>query len=113
MAEPVPRVPSVQRRLTQETLDQLVRDYEAGAPTTDLMESYELGKGTVLGVLRRAGVQMRNQGLGGPEIGRAIALYESGLSLKQVGSQFGCDAETVRKELRAAGLTMRKPWERV
>ena len=110
--EPSPRVHSVQRRLTNATLDQLVADYVAGSPTTELMTRYYLGKGTVLGVLRRAGVQMRNQGAANIDLGQAVALYEAGQSLKQLGERFDCDAETVRKEIREAGVRMRKPWER-
>jgi len=76
------------------------------------MTRYYLGKGTVLGVLRRAGVQMRNQGAANIDLGQAVALYEAGQSLKQLGERFDCDAETVRKEIREAGVRMRKPWER-
>jgi hypothetical protein len=73
------------------------------------MERYDLGKGTVLGILHRAGVTMRAQGLGPGDLPRAVALYESGLSLKRVAEQVACDAETVRKSLKAAGVQMRKP----
>jgi hypothetical protein len=94
------------------TRQQLIADYIAGDPTTVLMERYALGKGTVLGLLRRAGVQLRNQGLSPNDLPRAIALYESGLSFKDVADNFACDAETVRKSLRAAGVEIRAPWER-
>ncbi|MCW2670306.1 MAG: hypothetical protein JWO27_2203 [Frankiales bacterium] len=76
------------------------------------MERYAIGKGTVLGILRRAGVEMRNQGLDPKDLPRVIALYESGLSLKAVAQHVGCDHETVRKALHSAGVQLRKPWER-
>lgn len=100
------------RRLSRAALAQLIADYEAGAPTTDLMTRYELGKGTVLRVLRRAGVQMRGQGARNIDIGQAAALYATGWSLKQLGTYFDCDAETMRKELKTHGVRMRNPWER-
>lgn len=107
-----PRVHAVERRLDQLTRQELIAAYIAGSPTTALMEQHNLGKGTVLGILRRAGVEMRNQGLDFAELPRAIALYESGLSLKRVAEQVACDAETVRKELKAAGVRLRQPWQR-
>jgi len=76
------------------------------------MERYQLGKGTVLGILRRAGVQMRNQGLKSGDLQRAVALYESGMSCKRVAEHVSCDAETVRQGLKRAGAELRKPWER-
>lgn len=76
------------------------------------MERYELGKGTALGLLHRAGVAVRCQGLSPVDLPRAIALYESGLSCVRLAGQFGCDAETVRKGLRSARVEMRRPWAR-
>lgn len=106
------RVHAVERRLDQVARHQLVDDYVAGSPTTDLIGRYHLGKGTVLGVLRRAGVELRNQGLRPGDLQRAVALYESGLSCKGVAEHVSCDAETMRQALRQAGVEMRKPWER-
>lgn len=103
----------VEQRLRPEVLTELVADYEEGLPTTYLMVKYKLGKGTVLGVLRRSGVELRNQGLPADQLEAAKALYVAGWSLVKIGEQFKCDAETVRKELKLAGLRMRKPWERV
>ncbi|MBV9486539.1 MAG: helix-turn-helix domain-containing protein [Frankiaceae bacterium] len=93
-------------------LAQLVSDYEAGVPTTTLMSRYDIGKGTVIDILHRAQVSMRRHGLGANDLSDAAALYAAGHSLRAVGAQFDCDAETVRKELRSAGVHIRKPWER-
>jgi DNA-directed RNA polymerase specialized sigma24 family protein len=108
----VPRTHKVAQRLQPQTLEQIVVDYEEGLSTAGIVARYGLGKGTVIGILRRAGVAIRNQGLAPADLGHAIELYEAGLSLKQVAARCNCDAETVRKELRAVGVRMRKPWER-
>lgn len=55
------RVHAARRRLSTDTLAQLVADYEAGQPTTELMATYDLGKGTVLGLLRGVGIKLRAQ----------------------------------------------------
>jgi len=91
----------------------MIDDYVGGAATTALVARYNLGKGMVLGILSRAGIEMRNQGLTPHDLPRAVALYESGLALKRVAGHFGCDAETVRQVLKSAGVQLRRPWERV
>ena len=106
------RIHAAQKRLGPERLAQLVADYQAGHPSTTLMQTYGLGKGTVLKLLRQHGVQLRCQGARTIDIEQATELYQSGWSLKQLGALFGCDAETVRKTLQAAGVELRSPHER-
>jgi hypothetical protein len=88
---------------------QLVADYETGAPSTKLMQKYHLGKGSVLNLLRSQGAKLRSQGLSESDLPEAIASYEACWSLKHIGAQFDCNAETVRKELHKAGVAIRKP----
>ena len=58
----LPHVHSARRRLGPDNIAALVADYEDGQPTTALMGTYALGKGTVLQLLRDAGVQIRKPG---------------------------------------------------
>jgi hypothetical protein len=76
------------------------------------METYRLGKGTVLGILEDQEVQMRGQGIPSDRLQEAIELYKSGLSLMRVAARFDCSAETVRQVLLAASVRLRKPWQR-
>jgi hypothetical protein len=103
---------NARRRLGPEQIGQLVGDYEAGSPSTKLMDQYGLGKGTVLALLRKHGVKLRGQGVRNIDVQQGIELYQAGWSLKQLGAEFDCDAETVRKALRAAGVQMRSPHDR-
>ena len=112
-SRPPVRVHKIEHRLKPDTIAGLVADYEAGHPTTLLMVKYDIGKGTALDILRRAGVQLRNQGLAPEQLEAAATLYAAGWSLVRLGQQFTCDAETIRKELKLFGVPMRKPWERV
>jgi len=107
-----PRVHKAKVRLTPVEIQHLINDYELGFPSTHLMKKYGLGKGTVLNILSEAGVPLRNQGLSTDQLAQAIELYKAGRSLKAIGHKFGCDAETVRKALKTAGVTLRKPWDR-
>jgi hypothetical protein len=60
--EPAPCVPPrLSRRLGTATLERIVAEYVAGAPTTALTGRYRIGKGTVLRLLREHGVRIRHQ----------------------------------------------------
>jgi len=99
------------QRLDAATKAGLVRDYEAGTPTTQLTKSYGLSKASVLKLLQDAGVSLRRQGLDDEQTAQAIRLYESGLSLARVGEQVGFGPSSVANALRllasacAAGTT--------
>jgi hypothetical protein len=107
-----PRVHAARRRLNADELAQVVSDYEAGRSTTWLMQNYQLGKGTVLGILAERGVKMRGQGIPDALLQDAITLYASGLSLQRVATRLHCSAETVRQALIAAGVSLRARWDR-
>lgn len=71
------------------------------------MSTYNLGKGTVLRLLREHGVQLRNQRITQDEVSQAIRLYGQGLSLVTVGEQLGYDARTIHRALRRSGVPRR------
>jgi hypothetical protein len=79
-----PRVHAIERRLEASVVEQLVQDYEAGVPTTQLTKKYDIGKGTVLKLLRDHDVRVRRQGLSPAEIAEAIDLYTAGWSLRRL-----------------------------
>ncbi len=107
--QPVPAVMpfKLSQRLGQETIRQIVARYEAGEPSTALMKKFDLSKGSVLKVLREAGVAMRNQGLSGGQIDEAQRLYEAGWSLARIGEKFDVDHTAVRRQLIRRGVRMR------
>lgn len=97
----------LEQRLAMEVVEQLVRDYEVGIPTTELTVTYRLSKASVLKLLREAGVVMRRQGLNEAQTAEAVRLYRSGLSLVRVGEQIGFGPTSVAKALRSAGMRLR------
>ncbi len=99
-------------RLTEPQLQQLVCDYEAGLNMRPLARKYGIHRLTVAAHLRRAGVELRYQGLADDEIKAAAQLYRNGWSLQRLADRYDCTAETVRQALKAHSVTMRKPWER-
>ena len=102
-----PRVHKAERRLGPEAIAQLVADYENGLASPDLMIKYNLGKGTVLRLLRAQGVEVRNQSLTIEQIEEAIRLYLEGWSLAKVGGHFGREHTVIRDVLMRAGIPRR------
>ena len=97
------------RRLGTDGVAEVVAAYLAGVPTTELTETYGMGKGTVLRLLEREGVALRNQGLTDNQVIEAAALYKTGWSCARLGDRFGADPTTVHRALKLAGVQLRKP----
>jgi hypothetical protein len=102
-------VHNVYRRLGPDIITQLITDYEASQPTTALMATYGLGKGTVLRLLREHGVELRHQPLTGDQIRKAVHLYGLGWSCVRVGEQLGRDQSLIWLTLKRAGVPPRDP----
>ncbi len=88
-------------------------EYEAGADMRDLAARWGVHRTTVADHLRRAGIELRRQGLSHEQLSEAARLYGEGWSLQRLAEHYGCDDETVRTSLKRAGVRMRRPWERV
>src|ERR1700757_3677671 len=97
----------IDRRLSSETIVELVQAYRDGASTTELRRRYDLSQGSVIKILHGHGVEMRGQGLAESDIPTAIDLYRDGATLAQLGERFGLSLNAVRRALMAGGVTMR------
>jgi lambda repressor-like predicted transcriptional regulator len=101
-----------QRRLTAEQLEQLIADYRAGLDMQALAAHWNLHRTTVAAQLRRAGIELRRQGIPAERLEEAAALYSRGWSCQRLAERYGCHAETVRQVLKRNGVIMRASWER-
>jgi DNA-binding CsgD family transcriptional regulator len=90
-------------RLTQPRIDDLVSAYRSGRTTYELANEFGIHRLTVSKILIREGVPRRNASLTPESVQEAALLYRSGLSLAAVGLHLGCDPNTVRLALMAAG----------
>jgi hypothetical protein len=88
-------------------VSELVTRYQAGMPSTQLIQLYGLGKGTVLQLLREQGVAKRIQHMGDDEIREAAALYAAGRSLARVGQRLGRHPSAIQDVLKRAGVPRR------
>lgn len=82
-------------------------DYQAGWSSTELQARYRLGKGSVLRLLRKAGVEMRRRPLGQDQLCAIVERYQSGLTIREVAAELGLPKTTVQDGLAQSGVTMR------
>ncbi|RDI52728.1 hypothetical protein DFR68_103112 [Nocardia mexicana] len=85
----------------------LVRDYVAGATTSELGDRFGVDRRTVSAILHRHDVPMRRRGLSADQIDEAIRLYGLGWSLARVGRHLAVDSTTVLNRLRERGVRTR------
>jgi hypothetical protein len=75
-----------------------------------LAAEYRVKRESISKLLRRAGVEIRQRRqISQEQISESVRLYESGLSLEQIGSQLGWDHNTIYRHLRKRGVRMRGP----
>jgi DNA-binding CsgD family transcriptional regulator len=105
---PTGRIHRVSQRLDQAAIEQLLQDYRDGLPSLELGRKYQLGKSTVLGLLRQHQVAVRRTPpLTVAQLDQAASWYAAGDSLKQIGERLQRDAETIRTALKRSGVVLR------
>jgi hypothetical protein len=102
----------LEQRLDASIPAQIVADYGAGMPTTQLTVKYGLSKASVLRLLHEAGVEMRRQPFSEQEVAEAVRLYASGLSVAAISARLGGHPSKVWRALRAGGVILRPPRNR-
>lgn len=104
---PTAVVHRVDRRLSAETIAELVAAFENGESVPDLARQYEVSKRALRQLLRDQGMQMRKQPLFDNEVELAMNLYADGLSLREIGEQLGRGKTTVCNALVRCGVVLR------
>ena len=97
------------RRLSDATIDDLVRDYLAGSSIESLASQLQVNRTTIIRHLDRRGVQRRKvvRKMTDRSVREAASLCDEGLSLETVAARLGVDARTLARELRAAAHPIR------
>ena len=75
------------QRLAPSAVNKLIKEYVDGKSSYELAKTYNLNKGSVIKLLRGAGVPIRNQGLTDEQVAEAVRLYETGQSLAKIGAE--------------------------
>jgi DNA-binding NarL/FixJ family response regulator len=86
----------------------LVAKYEAASSTvSSYKERCGLGKGSVLSILREAGVKVRRQAMTDERLEEIKQLYQSGLTIREVAADLAMPKTTVQDALARLGQAMR------
>jgi predicted DNA binding protein len=104
---PVPSLRQKQTRLTDSQRSELVDRYRAGESANALAAEFGVDRRTLVGHLRREGVEVRYRVVDRVDLAEAARLYRSGRSLAVVAAQLGVSAGTVLRVLRSAGVQTR------
>jgi lambda repressor-like predicted transcriptional regulator len=98
---------NLRRRLSPQAIDELVARYNAGEQTPALSREYGISKTGLRQVLLAEGVRFRMQPITPEDAGRAVQLYERGMTIRQVVEQVGYSYGTIRTALHEHGVAMR------
>jgi hypothetical protein len=98
---------SLRRRLAPQAIKELVARYNAGEETPALSREYDISKNGLRQLLLAEGVSLRRQAITLEDVERAVQLYQSGLTIRQVVEQVGYSYGTIRGALHENGVAMR------
>jgi transposase len=100
----------VQRRLSEATVDDLVRDYTAGSSIHLLAMRVGVHHTTIMDHLERRGIERRKvvRKMTDRTIRQAVKHDEAGESLKVVAARFAVDARTLAREFTRGGVPIRR-----
>lgn len=80
---------NLRRRLSPQAIDELVARYNSGEQTPALSREYGISKSGLRQLLLAEGVSFRKQGITPKDAEKAVHLYESGLTIKELVIQIG------------------------
>lgn len=88
---------------------ELLERYKAGASSRELAQAFGISKGSVIGLVKGAGIPVRRRSLTEAEATRAMRMYESGSPLDAIGRTLGFATSTIRNELMRRNVARRCP----
>ena len=98
-----------QRRLTDSEIDDLVAQYQAGSTIEMLASKFGVHRTTVMDHLKRRAVPHRTpRKLTDDMVAEAAQRYASGETLAEIAAVFDISPSTLARELRLAGVTIRR-----
>ena len=95
------------RRLEAETIDRLVAQYVDGTTAAEVDRRYGVANSSVLQLVRQAGRQVRQPRLSISQTAQLVALYQAGLSQKDIAARLDRSPSAIWHCLRRAGLVGR------
>lgn len=100
-------VRGLRSRLGPKAIGELVNRYNAGEHTPALAKEYGISTTGLRKLLLEEGVKFRQQSITPVDSDRAVALYEGGMTIREVVTEIGYSLGTIRRELHRRGVPMR------
>jgi transposase len=102
-----PRIHALDRRLSPETLQHVLGDYQTGVSAKQLAVRYQLSRSSVRRLLREADVPRRYRVMSQAEVDQAAELYQSGMTISQVAAKLDRPWSTVQTALTRRDVVRR------
>lgn len=100
--------PYLSRRLSPSDIETIVSRRKSGEKMRVLCEEYGISESSLSDLIVQAKAPVRTTPITPEDIDKAVKLYESGLTVKQVVGQLGYSIRTIRRVLHQRGVVMRK-----
>ena len=98
---------SLRRRLSPQTIEELVTRYAAGEKILALSRETGISDSGLRQLLLTEGVSLRGHAITVEDAETAVQLYERGMTVKQIMAQIGYSRGTIRTALRKHGVVTR------
>jgi AraC-like DNA-binding protein len=89
-----------QKRLNEQEIQQIIAGYKNGLSMDELASNFGCYRTTISQKLKAAGATIRRLPPSDNQIAKMVELYQSGLTLEDVGKRIGKSARTVLKYLQ-------------
>lgn len=109
--EPTESTPSPRfgRHLTSDDEHSIIEAYTSGKTARQVATEFSCHRIRVTKILKKHGIQIRNSSPSTAEMIEMARLYDSGLTLAEVGKRLGYSTDTVRRRCHELGVKMRDP----
>lgn len=97
------------KRLDDETIEAIIREYQAGSPPLEIGTKYGIKNNSVTRLLRNKGIE-RNQApdrVTPEQIAEMKEMYEQGISSEVIAVKLGVNSATVLRKLGGLGIEKR------
>jgi hypothetical protein len=97
------------KRLDDETIEAIIREYQAGSPPLEIGKKYDIKNNSVTRILRKRGIE-RNQAadrVTPEQIAEMKELYEQGMSSEDIAIKLSIHSTTILRKLEALGIEKR------
>ena len=105
------RITQEQKRLTEEEIALLIKEYQAGKSTYALSDQFGCHRTTVSGILKKHGIKVTHcKSQEKLNIHDAIVMYENLHTAQEIADKYGVTRQLITKTLRTHGVKIRGRW---